>query len=317
MTAAPGSNAKFRSALPQLDSGMFITDGGLETTLVFLEGVELFAFAAFPLVLTEEGRGHLIRYFTPYLETARQHGTGFILDTPTWRANRDWGQQLGYGPEDLAAVNRKSVEFIRELRDAVAAGQIVLNGVIGPRGDGYAIDTKMTPEEAADYHGEQIDVFSGTAADMVTAVTMTYAEEATGIALAARRRNMPVAISFTVETDGLLPSGQSLADAIAQTDDATERYPAYYMINCAHPRHFDHVLGADEPWTRRLHGLRANASTKSHAELDAATELDSGDPAALGRYYRALIVKLPTLRVLGGCCGTDHRHIRAICEACA
>jgi S-methylmethionine-dependent homocysteine/selenocysteine methylase len=175
----------------------------------------------------------------------------------------------------------------------------------------------MSPQEAADYHDEQIRAFSATSADMVTALTMTYAEEATGIALAARSRGMPVAISFTVETDGRLPSGQNLADAIAQTDDATGGCPAYYMVNCAHPQHFSHLLDDDAPWTRRLGGLRANGSTKSHAELDAATELDSGDPVALGRDYRALTARLPTLRVLGGCCGTDHRHIRAICEACA
>lgn len=317
MSAAPGHSTRFRSALPQLERGLFLTDGGLETTLVFIESVELPAFAAFPLVLTEDGRGRLSRYFAPYIETARQHGTGFILDTPTWRANRDWGQQLGYGPEDLAEINRTSVEFIRELRDRSGAEHIVLNGVIGPRGDGYAIDTKMTPDQAVDYHGEQIDVLADTAADMVTAVTMTYAEEAIGIALAARRRGMPVVISFTVETDGALPSGQILAEAIAQTDEATDGYPVYYMVNCAHPSHFSHLLGTCEPWTRRLGGLRANASTKSHAELDAATELDSGDPAALGRDYQALTTLLPTLRVLGGCCGTDHRHIRAICEACA
>ncbi|MEJ1935219.1 homocysteine S-methyltransferase family protein [Nostoc sp. NIES-2111] len=181
MSAAPGHTAKFRSALPQRDGDLFITDGGLETTLVFLEGVELPVFAAFPLVLTKEGQGHLRRYFAPYLEAARQHGKGFILDTPTWRANRDWGAQIGYGPEDLAEVNRKSVEFIRELRDESGVERVVLDGVIGPRGDGYAIETKMSPQEAADYHDEQVRAFSGTAADMVTALTMTYAEEATGL----------------------------------------------------------------------------------------------------------------------------------------
>jgi homocysteine S-methyltransferase len=295
---------------------MFVTDGGLETSLVFLEGLELPAFAAFPLVLTETGRGALAQYFAPYLQTARKYGIGFVLDTPTWRANPDWARQLGYGPDELAEVNRKSVEFIATLRDDSDAGRVVLNGVIGPRGDGYAVERMMSPQDAAEYHAGQIDVFSDTPADMVSAITMTYAEEAIGIALAARRREMPVIVSFTVETDGMLPSGQSLRDAVAQTDDATGRYPAYYMINCAHPSHFGHVLASDEPWIRRLGGLRANASTKSHAELDAATELDSGDPVALGDDYCALSKSFPSLRVLGGCCGTDHRHIQAICEAC-
>jgi homocysteine S-methyltransferase len=317
MSAFPGSPSKYRSALPQLAGGRFITDGGLETTLVFLEGVDLPAFAAFPLVLSTEGQIRLRRYFAPYLEAARTHGVGFVLDTPTWRANRDWGGQLGYEPEDLATINRKAIAFAEALRDEGGAEPIVLNGVIGPRGDGYAIDKTMNPKEAADYHAGQIDVLADTAADMVTALTMTYAEEATGAALAARRQGIPVAISFTVETDGRLPSGQGLAEAIAQTDAETDQFPIYYMINCAHPQHFGHLLDRGEPWTRRLGGLRANASTKSHAELDAATELDSGDPEALGRDYRALTRALPSLRVLGGCCGTDHRHIAAICEACA
>ena len=126
---------------------------------------------------------------------------------------------------------------------------------------------------------------------------------------------MPAAISFTLEIDGKLPSGDTLADAIARTDAETGAYPAYYMINCAHPTHFEHVLRDGGAWTKRIRGLRANASARSHAELDESTELDDGNPEELGVQYRELRSLLPQLTVVGGCCGTDHRHVAAICKA--
>jgi homocysteine S-methyltransferase len=150
---------------------------------------------------------------------------------------------------------------------------------------------------------------------MVSAITMNYPEEAIGIALAAKDAGMPVVISFTVETDGKLASGATIGEAITAVDLATGATPIYFMINCAHPTHFDNVLPEDEAWLGRIRGVRANASHKSHAELDEATELDDGDPDDLGRRYRALRRSLPRMNVLGGCCGTDHRHIAAIAEA--
>ena len=309
----------YRDRLPQLGGRMFLADGGLETTLVFLNGVDLPCFAAFPLVEREDGRAMLRAYFEPYLAIAREHGHGFILDTPTWRANPDWGERLGYTPEALAAINRRSVDLLVELREAEAGKgiPIVINGVLGPRGDGYKVELRMTAEEAERYHEAQIDDFRATEADMVSAITMTYPEEAIGIARAARAGGMPAVIAFTVETDGRLPSGDTLGAAIQQVDDATGGSPAYYMVNCAHPLHFEDALAADAPWRRRIRGIRANASTLSHAELDNATELDPGDPADLGRRYRELRERLGGLAVVGGCCGTDHRHIAAICTACA
>jgi len=303
--------ARYRETLPQLQNGAFLADGGLETTLVFLEGLDLPSFAAFPLVLSEAGRETLTQYFAPYLAEAKRRGIGFLLDTPTWRANPDWAEKLGFGPEDLLEANRRAVAFAAEMRDAVGEPSlpIVLNGVVGPRGDGYIVGAKMTADEAARYHRPQIEALRDGGADMVSAITMTYAEEAVGIALAARACGMPVAISFTVETDGRLPSGQALKAAVEETDLATSNTPAYYMINCAHPDHFRGALSPGEPWLDRIVGIRANASRKSHAELDASTELDIGDPAELGRQYKALRSQLRQLRVFGGCCGTDHRHI--------
>lgn len=304
--------------LPQLDGSIFLMDGGLETTLTFLEGVDLPFFAAFPLLLDTAGRHRLETYFEPFIRTALEQKVGFILDTPTWRSNTDWGAKLDYSVEQLMDVNRRAAAWANALKSKFASPttRIVVNGVVGPRGDGYRVDAKMTPEEARTYHNPQIEAFHDAGAEMVSAITMNYVEEAIGIVEAAQANNIPVVISFTVETDGKLASGDTLAAAIETVERATGAAPAYYMVNCAHPAHFDDVLSGGASWTNRVRGLRANASTKNHAELDAATELDAGNPQELGQQYLELRRRLPQLSVLGGCCGTDHRHIVAICNAC-
>ncbi|MGP1396534.1 MAG: homocysteine S-methyltransferase family protein [Inquilinaceae bacterium] len=304
-------------ALPQLSGAPFLTDGGIETSLIFHDGIDLPLFAAFVLLENEAGRDSLRRYYRPYLETAEASGAGFILESPTWRASRDWGEKLGRDADTVARLNRTAIDLLAELRDGYAGrGPVVISGCVGPRGDGYSPATMMTGAEARAYHAHQIDTFAQTAADMVTAITMTHAGEAIGVAAAAWATGLPVALSFTVETDGRLPSGQALGDAIAEVDAATDGYPAYYMINCAHPSHFDETVRAGGAWTARIRGVRANASRLSHAELDAAETLDDGDPAALGQDYATLKTLLPNLTVFGGCCGTDHRHVQAMAKAC-
>jgi homocysteine S-methyltransferase len=310
--------AQYREALPQLGDDVWLSDGGIETTLIFHEGLELPDFAAFHLLKTPAGEAALRAYFRTYADLARRHATGLVLESATWRANPDWAARLGYDRAALAEANRRAIGLLEALRaDAASpATPVVISGCVGPRGDGYVPTNAMTAAAAADYHQAQVDTFAETAADLVTAITMNYADAAIGIARAAERAHLPVAISFTVETDGRLPTGQALGAAIAQVDDATGGYPAYYMLNCAHPTHFDHVLGANDAWVPRLRGLRANASRQSHAELNESTELDAGDPAELGRQYAALRARFPQLTVLGGCCGTDHRHLDAIASAC-
>ncbi len=311
--------AKHRISLPQLGGDFFMTDGGIETTLIFLEGQDLPDFAAFHLFKTPEGEGVLRRYFLTYAELAKRFNTGLVLETATWRANSDWGGKLDYSKDALAEVNRKAVRLIEEIRSEYETPQtpIVISGCVGPRGDGYIADRAMSDKEAEDYHRMQIETFAGTAADLVTAITMNYAEEAVGLARAAKQAIMPVVISFTLETDGRLPTGQSLGDAIEQVDDATSGYPAYFMINCAHPSHFDHAVGEGKQWVERIRGLRANASRMSHAELNEAPALDSGVPSDLGQEYARLRTRqLKYLNVMGGCCGTDHRHIEHIASAC-
>lgn len=307
----------YRARLPQLEGGLFLTDGGIETSLIFHRGLELPLFAAFDLLKSDEGTQALREYYAPYVALARERDLGFILESPTWRASRRWGQELGYSEDDIDTINRKAIGLMDEIRSGFDSDEpCVVSGCIGPHDDGYSPTITLSPEEAEEYHSGQVRTFSETSADMVTAITMTYPDEAIGIARAAAANAMPAAISFTVETDGRLPNGQSLGDAIGQVDDATGRSVAYYMINCAHPMHFEGVLAADAPWRERIKGLRANASTKSHAELDDAEDLDEGDPADLGRRYGALRASLPSLNVLGGCCGTDERHVAAIRDAC-
>ena len=310
--------SKYRNSLSQLADRVFLTDGGLETTLIFQDGVELPHFASFPLIETENGRHLLETYYDSYVQIALKAKTGFMLDTATWRANPDWAAKLGYAGPRLDAVNRLSVEHLIALRERYETPEtpMVVSGAIGPRGDGYVADQAMTADEARAYHLPQIRSFLEAGADMTTAFTINYVEEGIGVALAARSVGLPVAISFTLETDGKLPTGMALADAIKAVDEASGGYPVYYMINCAHPTHFAHILETDAPWVKRIRGIRGNASTRSHAELDSAPDLDAGDPIDFGKRYSALRNRHRQLTILGGCCGTDCRHVEQVRYAC-
>ncbi|MDM8167651.1 homocysteine S-methyltransferase family protein [Roseovarius sp.] len=294
-----------------------LTDSGLETTLIFHDGLDLPAFAAYPLMETPEGRDTLMRYYRRHISIAADHGTGFVLEAPTWRASRDWGARLGHSPEDLARINRAAIGFLSDLRGASGSVRpMVISGNIGPRGDGYRPDTAMTAAEAERYHGEQIGWFAQTDVDMVTAVTLSTVTEGIGVIRAAKKAGLPVVVAYTVETDGRLPDGTPLGRAFEETDARTDCAAAYFMVNCAHPDHFRGALEAGSGWLKRIGGVRANASRLSHAELDDAEELDAGNPAELGRDYARLRRLLPNLSVLGGCCGTDHRHVEAIADCC-
>ena len=307
-----------RTDLPQLrGQALFVTDGGLETELVFHDGRELPAFAAFPLLDTAEGRARLHRYYRGYLDIARVNQAGFVMETPTWRANPDWAAQLGYSAARLDEINRAAVALAREVCTEAATTGVtaVVSGCVGPRGDGYDPGTVMSHQQAQDYHAEQIGSFAAAQVDQVTAITMTTVAESIGVVRAAEAAGIPSAISLTVETDGHLPTGQPLYEAIDEVDAATGGVAAYFMVNCAHPTHFARAVEHPGAWRHRVGGLRANASAKSHAELDEATELDDGDPDDLAAEHRALRDHLPAVRVLGGCCGTDARHVAAIVSA--
>ncbi|HEY6731635.1 MAG TPA: homocysteine S-methyltransferase family protein [Solirubrobacterales bacterium] len=300
-------------ALPD-GSQLFIGDGGLETVMIFEEGLELPEFASFTLLRDEVGRAALRRYYEGFLAIAAEHGTGFTFDPPTWRASERWGEVLGYSPTEVADLNREAVAFAREVCEATA-GQVPVSitGTIGPEGDGYSPDSFLSAAEAEDYHERQVAVFAAEGVDMISGMTMTYVEEGVGIVRAAAAAGLPVSVSFTVETDGRLPSGEPLGEAVERLDAETGSSALYLMINCAHPTHFAAELAGGDAWLGRIGGVRANASRRSHAELDEAEELDAGDPEELGAEYAAFEPRLPDLRVVGGCCGTDQRHVSRIC----
>lgn len=311
--------ARYRSNLPQLSDRFFMTDGGIETTLIFRDGLSLPHFAAFDLLKTAEGAAALKRYFSTYAALAKRLDVGCILESATWRASSDWGDRLGYSSDELSEANREAIALLHGIRKEyeTPATPIVISGCIGPRGDGYSPASLMTADEAQRYHTMQVEVFREADADLVTAITMTYPAEAIGVVRAANAAGMPVVISFTVETDGRLPTGQTLQEAIEFVDSATIRSPTYYMINCAHPTHFDQVLTTGESWVERIRGLRANASSKSHAELNDSSTLEDGDPAEFAIQNQQLCSRHRSLTILGGCCGTDDRHIEAIFRALA
>jgi len=298
------------AALPQSSGRPVVTDGGLETDLIYHDHVDLPDFAAFPLVDEERGRSLLLRYYGEYVDIAKRAGAALQLETPTWRASSDWGDRLGYTASDLRRVNRESVSLLQRLRDTVGLESFLISGCLGPRGDGYVAGEVVDPDAAAAYHAAQIEAFAEAGADLITALTLTGTGEAIGIVRAARSAGLPVAVSFTVELNGRLPDGTPLSTAIVDVD--AHGGPDYFMVNCAHPSHIAPALADDGDWRSRIRGLRANASTRSHAELDAATELDEGEPVELARAQDALRPRLPNLALVGGCCGTDARHIAAM-----
>jgi len=306
---------EYRNALPQLDGHMYLNDAGLETDLIFNKGIEIREFAAHTLLPDTNGRAALQHYFHGFLKLASEVNAGFILDSPTWKAHMHWAKDLEASEKELEQVNRDSIAFIAGLRSEFGDNSqpIVLNGLVGPRGDAYAPEARLAITEARDYHRQQLSWLAQTDVDMVTALTFTQADEASGFVQAAKELGLPCVVSFTVETDGNLPTGQSLSSAIEQVDVNTDSYCAYFMVNCAHPEHFSNLLG-DEPWARRIRGIRCNASRLSHAELDECEVLDDGDPDELAGQYSEILERMPWLNVFGGCCGSDLRHVTKIAK---
>jgi S-methylmethionine-dependent homocysteine/selenocysteine methylase len=308
--------SRYRKALPQLTGDLFLTDGGIETDLIFNHGIEIREFAAHTLLPDPVGREAMARYFNGYLQLAKACDAGFILDSQTWKAHMHWADDLGATEPELKAANRDSIEFIAGIRDAFSdnTGPIVLNGIVGPTSDAYAPEHPVSANEAEQYHARQLGWLAETEVDMVAGVTFPNADEAIGLVRAARSFDLPVAISFTVETNGCLPTGLPLGEAIRKVDNETAGGAAYFQVNCAHPDHFFHVFdGAD--WTRRIRGLRCNASRLSHAELDCCEVLDYGNPEELGRQYQDILLTMPWLNIFGGCCGSDLRHVTRIASA--
>lgn len=303
----------FRTALPQLDGALYLTDAGIETDLIFNHGIEIREFAAHTLLADPDGRESVANYLRGFLRLARDTGSGFVLDSQTWKAHLHWAEDLRASEAELAEANRDAIAFIAGIRAEFVdnPAPIVLNGLIGPRGDAYAPDAVVAADEAQEYHATQLGWLADTEVDMVTAMTFTQSDEAIGVVRAAGAVGLPIVVSFTVETNGSLPTGEPLRQALDAVDTATDAAAAYFMVNCAHPDHFRNVVTGDE-WTRRIRGVRCNASRKSHAELDEAEVLDAGDINELADGYDDLVQSMPWLNVFGGCCGSDLRHVTEI-----
>ena len=306
---------RYRSLLPQSTGALFLTDAGLETDLIFNHGIDIREFAAHTLLPDDVGRNALAHYLRGFLKLADEYDAGMILDSQTWKAHAHWASDLGASLAELKDANHDAVRFITSLRDEFSTNKkpVVLNGVIGPRGDAYAPEVELAADEAEDYHSQQVGWLAETEVDMITGLTFTQSDEAIGLIRAAKKADLPAVISFTVETDGCLPTGQALEDAIRSVDDATDSGADYFMLNCAHPEHFLAQL-AEADWSRRIRGLRCNASRLSHAELDQCEELDAGDPDELARQYESILSTMPWINVFGGCCGTDLRHVSRIAQ---
>ncbi|WP_299367754.1 homocysteine S-methyltransferase family protein [uncultured Tateyamaria sp.] len=297
--------------LPHLSSERYLLWEGNGTDLIFNRGVDMPGFASFPLLANPDTRAVLAQQLTEFLRLAQDLGRPCIVGTHTWQANPARAGRLGYSRAALDDINREAALFLRETVAASGNNRVLCSGLVGPRDDPYADAIPMGVEEARVYHTPQIAQFQGAGLDFIGAFTLNKPKEAAGLAVAAREAGLPVVLSLVVETDGRLANGQTLDDAIAEIDRLSDTAPAYFMVNCAHPSHIAPGLTGNP----RLRGLIVNASRCSHAELDEATELDAGDPAELGREMAALLADNPHVRVFGGCCGTDLRHINQMSEA--
>lgn len=305
--------ARYRDNLPQLGNDIFACYTGMDTDIIYKRGIDLPGFASYPLLSTLEGKNIIREYYTNLVTLARELSVAVILDSVTWVANRDRGADLNYSSDDLKKFNIEAIELMASVREEEGDLPTVLCGQVGPRGDGYEPSDLMSTEEAERYHAEQIRVYSNTDADLISASTICYAEEAIGVVRAANRYDMPVSISFTVETDGHLPTGMSLKEAIEKVDDESDGRALYFLVNCAHPDHFTGIFN-NEPWVHRVRGVVANASRCSHSELEVAEELDEGNPEELGTLLGDLRKSYPQFNIVGGCCGTDMRHMKSILE---
>ena len=305
--------------LPHQGTSLYLTAGSLETTMLYEAGLDFPEFASFTLLSNPKAIKPMTDFYRNSALIAMEYSAGIVFSTPTWRASRDWGAKLAYSPQEITSINHESVSFLQSIRSQpdLRDAKVLLSGCVGPRGDGYVVGVKMGREEAAEYHYEQVAALASAGVDLVSGMTFNYTEEAIGLSIACQRANIPVVISLTLEIDGSLPDGEPLQTAIEAIDTATGAFPAYYMLNCCHPSHFSHLLNPAFPWVQRIQGIQANSSMKSHAELANSTVLDSGEPLDLAQGMYRLKEGNGQLMVLGGCCGTDFRHIRLIAQLCS
>ncbi|MDX2274422.1 MAG: homocysteine S-methyltransferase family protein [Hyphomonadaceae bacterium] len=295
----------------QREDVIYLTEGGQETELMYKFGFELPEFAMYPLLDNAEALAAMRGMYQRVLETAAKHQVGVLLGGLDYRASPDWASKLGYSREGLADAQFRCIGFLREAAEPFE-GQIPdikIVGCVGPRGDAYSLNRTITAEEAEDYHAVQIETLKRAGVDLISAMTFNNIEEAVGVARAAAKANMPLTVSFTLDSTHRLKSGPSLKQAIEQTDArAGDARPAFYGVNCSHPVEFEPALEPGD-WIKRVRSLRPNASAKEKVELCKIGHLEDGDPVEFGEQMGDLARRYPHIDVWGGCCGTWERHL--------
>ena len=297
----------------QREGQFFLTDGGIETEIMYKWGFELPHFAMYPLLDNPDAMAAMRGMYRRYLDVAARHRLSALMGGLDYRASSDWGALLGYSREALAEANFRSIAFLRELADEYVADipQILIAGYIGPRGDAYRINRTITAAEAEDYHAVQLATLKAADVDLAWALTFNNTPEAIGVARAAARIGVPLAISFTLNSASRLSSGPSLAQAVETVEAETGGTPAFYSLNCSHPVEFEPALTAGD-WIGRVRGFRPNASKMDKIALCKLGHLEEGDPVELGRLMGALARRYPHMDVWGGCCGTGDVHLDQI-----
>lgn len=298
---------------PQRDGVLYLTEGGQETEVMYKFGHELPEFAMYPLLDNPAAVADLKGMYERVLDAAARHGCVAMLSGLDYRASPDWGDKLGYSRDGLAEALHRSIDFLRDVaRPYRGQAEILIGGMVGPRGDAYALNRTITAEEAEEYHAFQIDTLNATGVDFISAVTFNNVPEAVGLSRAAAKGAAPLGISFTLDSNHRLQSGPSLKDAIEAVDaEAGEARPAFFGVNCSHPTEFEPALEPGD-WILRVRSLRPNASAKDKGELCQLGHLDDGNPVLLGLQMAALARRYPHIDMWGGCCGTWDVHLDEI-----
>ena len=304
-------NAEFP---PRLEGKFYLTEGGTETEVMYKWGFDLPEFAMFPLLDDPEADTVIRNMYRRYLDVAAEQGVGVLLNGHDYRASPDWGAKLGYSAEGLQQMQRRTIQFLDEMRAEYAdrVTDVYIAACIGPRGDAYGTGGEITADEAEDYHSVQLHNLDGTAADMAVAATFNNIPEAIGVIRAAKGAGMPIGVSLTLTPEGRLRSGPTLREAVETVDEVTAGAAAWFGTNCSHPLEFEPAIADAGPWLDRLRYIRPNAAKMDKIALCSLGHLEDGDPEELGEQMGDVVRRLPRADIIGGCCGTDERHLSEI-----
>lgn len=301
---------------PFQDGLLYLTEAGTETEVLYKEGYELPHFAMWTLLDNPEAMERIGDMYRRYLDVAAENETGIVLCGFDYRASPDWAALLDVDRDGLREVIHRGIGFLRDVSDPYRdrVPHILLGGSIGPRGDAYSRGEPVTADSAEEYHSFQIACLKEAGADIACAHTFNNIPEAVGVARAARAEGLPLAMYFSLDSSSRLNTGPSLRDAVIETDSQTGNAPLFYGLNCSHPVEFEPALEPGD-WIDRLRSIRPNASKMEKIALCKLGHLEDGDPDELGAQMGDLARRYPHMDIMGGCCGTDERHLSRIAEA--